>query len=202
MTGRLRLDPDRVADAGRDLAAIAGRIADDVTSLEAAVGGAHPWGADETSSVFALAYRAVAETALDAMASYAEQVGYAAAALVMQARSVAAADAEAASSLYAVSGLPGATPPVPGADPTTPTPAPAPNAPGGVTGENTGGSSAHPAPAPAPAPAPGVLTPAPGTVSSPGPAPSATGLTAPYSSGPTSAPASSGAGPAAARSGV
>jgi hypothetical protein len=82
-------------------------MADDVTSLEGVVGGSSPWGADEAGGVFAIAYRAVVDTALDAMNSYTEQVGFAAATLVMQARSVAAADAEGADSLYAAGGSAG-----------------------------------------------------------------------------------------------
>lgn len=114
VSGQLRVDPDNIAAAGRDLAAIAQRMADDVASLETAVGASSdPWGADETGSMFALAYRAVRDIAIDAMGSYTEQVGFAAATLVMQARSVEAADAEGASSLYGVTGHPGpASPPV------------------------------------------------------------------------------------------
>ncbi|GAA2674511.1 MULTISPECIES: hypothetical protein [Actinoplanes] len=106
VTGQLRLDPDSVAAAGRDLAAVAQRMADDLAQLESAVGGSDPFGGDETSGVIAVAYRAVAGVALDAIGSYAEQVGFAAATLVMEARAVAAEDAEAAASLYAAA-LPG-----------------------------------------------------------------------------------------------
>ncbi|MFI1990716.1 hypothetical protein [Actinoplanes sp. NPDC020271] len=116
MSGQLRVDPESVAAAGRDLAGIAQRMADDVASLETAVGAASdPWGADETGSTFALAYRAVRDLALDAMGSYTEQVGFAAATLMMQARSVAAADAANASSLYDVTAAPTGAP-APAAD--------------------------------------------------------------------------------------
>ncbi len=109
VSGQLRIDPESVATAGRNLAGIAQRMADDVSSLATAVGAASdPWGGDETGSTFALAYRAVRDIALDAMDSYTEQVGFAAATLVVQARSVAAADAAHASSLYDVTGPPAA----------------------------------------------------------------------------------------------
>jgi hypothetical protein len=104
VTGQLRVDPETVAAAGRDLAGVAQRMADDVASLESVVGGSSPWGGDETGGVFAIAYRAVVDTALDALGSYTEQVGFAAATLVMQARSITAADAENADSLYAAGG--------------------------------------------------------------------------------------------------
>ncbi|GLW27429.1 hypothetical protein [Actinoplanes regularis] len=101
----LRIDPESVAAAGRDLAGVAQRMADDVAELETVVGGASgPWGGDEAGSVFALAYRAVVDVALEALGSYTEQVGFAAATLVLQARTVAAEDAENAVSLYAASG--------------------------------------------------------------------------------------------------
>lgn len=107
VSGQLRADPESMASAARDLAGVARRMADDVASLETAVGAASdPWGTDETGSVFALAYRAVRDIALDSMASYTEQVGYAAATLVLHARSVATEDASAASSLYGVTGPP------------------------------------------------------------------------------------------------
>jgi hypothetical protein len=105
VSGQLRLDPASVAAAGRNLAGIAQRMADDVAALEAAVGAASdPWGGDETGSVFALAYRAVRDVALDAMGSYTEQVGFAAATLVMQARAVEEQDAAAGTELYAAGG--------------------------------------------------------------------------------------------------
>ncbi|WIM98507.1 hypothetical protein ACTOB_002108 [Actinoplanes oblitus] len=100
MTERLRLDPESVAAAGRDLAGVAQRMADDVARLEREVGGSsNPWGGDEAGGVFAVAYRAVVATALDALGSYTEQVGFAATSLVMEARAVAAEDAAAALSL-------------------------------------------------------------------------------------------------------
>ncbi|GAA4600861.1 hypothetical protein BJY16_003685 [Actinoplanes octamycinicus] len=110
VAGQLRLDPESVAAAGRELAGVAQRMADDVTRLEREVGGpAGPWGGDEAGGVFAIAYRAVVVTALDALGSYTEQVGFAAATLVMEARAVAAEDAADALSLYgAAPGLPGA----------------------------------------------------------------------------------------------
>ncbi|MFC3990914.1 hypothetical protein [Actinoplanes siamensis] len=102
MSGRLRIDPDSVAAAGRDLAGVARRMADDLGTLETAVGASSsPWGADEAGSVFGLAYRAAADLALEAIGSYTEQVGFAAATLIVQARSVVAEDAAAASDLYA-----------------------------------------------------------------------------------------------------
>ncbi|GIF12969.1 hypothetical protein [Actinoplanes teichomyceticus] len=99
--GQLRLDPDSVAAAGRDLAAVAQRLADDVAGLQSAVGASDPFGTGESTLVVAAAYRAVVETALDALGSYTEQLGFAAATLVMQARSVAAADADGAAALSA-----------------------------------------------------------------------------------------------------
>ncbi|BCY07061.1 hypothetical protein [Actinoplanes sp. L3-i22] len=134
---RLRLDPEHVAAAGRNLAGIAQRMADDLTTLEAAVGaGSDPWGTDETGSVFALAYRAVRDVALDAMGSYTEQVGFAATTLVMLAGSVVDSDEAGAADIYGAGGS------VP-----SPTPNPGP-------GPTPGGGPA-PAPAPTPAPAPG-----------------------------------------------
>ncbi|WP_203739141.1 hypothetical protein [Actinoplanes cyaneus] len=173
MSGQLRVDPESVAAAGRDLAGIAQRMADDVATLEAAVGAASdPWGADETGSMFALAYRAVRDVALDAMGSYTEQVGFAAATLMMQARSVAAADAANASSLYGVTGFPGGAAPGPAGDAARGGPAAGPAAGGGpapgpaVGGVPTagpafgGGSAARPAvdggPAAGPAAGPAV----------------------------------------------
>ncbi|BCJ45875.1 hypothetical protein GCM10010168_57050 [Actinoplanes ianthinogenes] len=101
MSGRLRVDPESMAAAGRDLAGVAQRMADDIAELEREVGGAStPWGGDEAGGVFGIAYRAVVVTALDALGSYTEQVGFAATTLVMEARSVAAEDAAAAVSLY------------------------------------------------------------------------------------------------------
>jgi hypothetical protein len=109
--GQLRLDPESVAAAGRDLAGVAQRMADDLGQLERAIGGSpNPFGGGETGGVVSMAYQAVVATALDAIGSYTEQVGFAAATLVMEARAVAAEDAEGAASLYA-----GATPAMPGA---------------------------------------------------------------------------------------
>jgi hypothetical protein len=128
---RLHVDPENVAAAGRTLAGIAQRMADDLGTLETAVGASSdPWGGDETGSMFALAYRAVRDVALDAMGSYTEQVGFAAATLVMLSGSVGDEDAAGASEI-ARAGVPAPIPtPAPDGHPTGPgvgaTPAPSP----------------------------------------------------------------------------
>jgi hypothetical protein len=67
-------------------------MADAVTGLQAAVtGSGNPWGGDEAGTVFAGVYTGVLGTALDALSSHVEQVGYAAVALSQQAGEAAAA---------------------------------------------------------------------------------------------------------------
>ncbi|WP_328468026.1 hypothetical protein OHA21_50640 [Actinoplanes sp. NBC_00393] len=101
MVEQVRLDPDSVAAAGRELAGRAQQMIDENAALENAVAGSgSPWGGDEAGSVFGLAYQAVVGEAFEAFASYTEQVGFAAATLVMQARSAAETDDANAASLY------------------------------------------------------------------------------------------------------
>ena len=107
VSDRLSLDPDSVAAAGRDLAGVASRMLDETAALESAVtGSGSPWGGDEAGSVFALAYQAVVGEAFEAFASYTEQVGFAAATLVMQARTAAGTDEANAADLYDAGGSP------------------------------------------------------------------------------------------------
>jgi hypothetical protein len=142
LTGRpgadqLRIDPESVAAAGRELAGVAQRMADDVARLESTVGGSsNPWGGDEAGGVFAVAYRAVVVTAMDAFGSYTEQVGFAAANLVMEARAVSAADADSAAALAA-----GAAPGVPAGILGAATGAARPAAPGGAFPGSAGSSA-------------------------------------------------------------
>jgi hypothetical protein len=92
---RLQMDPESVATAGRALAGVAQRMADDVAALETTV--LAPWGSD---SPFGLAYEAVLRHALTALGSHVQQVGEAALTLAVQARSVAEADESAAAALH------------------------------------------------------------------------------------------------------
>jgi hypothetical protein len=72
-------------------------MAEAVTRLEAAVtGSGNPWGGDETGTMFAGIYNAVLGHALDSLGSYVEQVGYAGAALVAEAREMVQSDSAAA----------------------------------------------------------------------------------------------------------
>ena len=99
---RVRIDPDAIAAAGSTLAAVAQRMADNVAVLEATVAGpGNPWGDDESGTVFAVAYQAVLGHALGALGAGVEQVGSAALALTVQARAIAAVDAEAGAALAA-----------------------------------------------------------------------------------------------------
>jgi uncharacterized protein YukE len=101
MVDQVRLDPDSVAAAGKDLAGRAQQMMDESAALENAVtGSGSPWGGDEAGSVFGLAYQAVVGEAFEAFASYTEQIGFAAATLVMQARSAAGTDQGNAADLY------------------------------------------------------------------------------------------------------
>jgi hypothetical protein len=100
MNVRVKLDPQIVAAAGSALAGIAQRMADDLGALETTVAGPDsPWGADESGSMFALAYQSVLGHALQALGSHVQQLGEAALDLHTQARSIAAVDAEAAAGL-------------------------------------------------------------------------------------------------------
>ncbi|WP_157411452.1 MULTISPECIES: PE domain-containing protein [Actinoplanes] len=109
MSARLHLDPEIVAACGRELAGVAQRLAEENAALQATItGSAGPWGADESASVFAVAYQAVLGQAMVALGSYTEQLGFAAATLVFEARAVVEADEAAAADLYAAGGLPGA----------------------------------------------------------------------------------------------
>ncbi|MEV6342862.1 hypothetical protein [Actinoplanes sp. NPDC051851] len=85
--GLLAVDPESMADAGRDLAGVAQRIADDTAALaaEVAVSGLG-------DGLLGAVYSVVLAKALDAFDSYAEQVGFAAANLVVQARAIAETD--------------------------------------------------------------------------------------------------------------
>jgi hypothetical protein len=97
---RLALDLDLVAATGGILAGIAQRMADDVALLDATVtGSGNPWGGDESGGAFAPAYQAILGHAMGALGSYVQQMGDAALSLTLQARSLAEADALAASSL-------------------------------------------------------------------------------------------------------
>lgn len=100
MNVQLKLDPDTVAESGRTLAGIARRMADDVAVLEATVHGpGNPWGEDESSGLFAIAYQQVLGHALQALGSYVQEMGEAAVALTETARAVAATDDAAASAI-------------------------------------------------------------------------------------------------------
>jgi hypothetical protein len=94
--GQIDIRPESLQGAGRTLAQVAGQMADDVTHLQTAVTSGNPWGGDETGTVFAGVYNAVLGHALEALASYVEQTGYAAAALVQLAQDAVETDASAA----------------------------------------------------------------------------------------------------------
>jgi len=94
--GQIDIRPDSLLAAGQTLARVAEQMADDVTHLQTAVTSGNPWGGDETGTLFSGIYNAVLGHALDSLSSYVEQTGYAAAALVQQARETAEADASAA----------------------------------------------------------------------------------------------------------
>ncbi|MFC7530399.1 hypothetical protein [Actinoplanes sp. GCM10030250] len=97
---RLQMDPESVAAAGRALAGVAQRMAEDVAALETTVLGAgNPWGGDESGSAFAMAYQGVLGHALGALGSYVQQVGDAAVTLALQARSVGEVDSSSAASI-------------------------------------------------------------------------------------------------------
>ena len=95
--GQIDIRPESLATAGTTLAHIAEEMAGAVTQLEAAVtGSGNPWGNDETGTIFSGLYNAVLGHTLESLGSYVEQVGYAAAALALQARETAEADSTAA----------------------------------------------------------------------------------------------------------
>ena len=107
--GQIDIRPESLAASGSRLAQVAEQMADAVTQLEAAVtGSGNPWGGDETGTLFAGIYNAVLGQALDALGSYVEQVGYAGAALVAEAREMVQSDTAAATRVAdAGSGLSG-----------------------------------------------------------------------------------------------
>ena len=93
----MRIDPESLTAASARLAGLAGQMADEAATLEAAVtGSGNPWGGDETGTLFSGLYTAVLGNALQALGSYIEQVGYAAGGLSMQAKSVVESDTTAA----------------------------------------------------------------------------------------------------------
>jgi hypothetical protein len=95
-SGQINIRPESLQAAGQTLAQVAAQMADDVTHLQAAVTSGNPWGGDETGTLFSGIYNAVLGHALDSLSSYVEQTGYAAAALVQQAREAVETDASAA----------------------------------------------------------------------------------------------------------
>lgn len=94
--GQIDVQPESLAAAGRSLAQTAEQMADAVMHLQSAVTSGNPWGGDETGTMFSGIYNVVLGHALDALGSYTEQVGYAGAALVQQAREAVEADTAAA----------------------------------------------------------------------------------------------------------
>jgi hypothetical protein len=94
--GQIDIRPESLQAAGRVLAQLAEQMADDVTQLQTAVTSGNPWGGDQTGTLFSGVYNAVLGHTLDALGSYVEQTGYAAAALVQQAREAVDTDASAA----------------------------------------------------------------------------------------------------------
>jgi len=95
--GGLEIRPESLQAAGSSLARTAEQMADEVTGLQSTVtGSGNPWGADETGTMFAGIYNLVLDHTLEALGSYVEQVGYAAAALTTQAQEMVATDQAAA----------------------------------------------------------------------------------------------------------
>lgn len=95
-SGQVDIRPESLQAAAQSLATIAEQMADDVTRLQTAVTSNNPWGGDETGTLFAGIYNAVLGHTLEALASYVEQTGYAAAGLAQNAQEAAAADQSAA----------------------------------------------------------------------------------------------------------
>ena len=94
--GQIDIQPESLQAAGQTLAQLADQMADDVTQLQTAVTSDNPWGGDETGTLFSGIYNAVLGHTLEALGSYVEQTGYAAAALVQQAQEAVETDASAA----------------------------------------------------------------------------------------------------------
>lgn len=95
-SGQIDIRPESLQAAGQALARVAEQMADDVTHLQTAVTSGNPWGGDETGTLFSGIYNAVLGHTLDSLSSYVEQTGYAAAALVQQAREAVETDTSAA----------------------------------------------------------------------------------------------------------
>lgn len=109
--GVVHIDPQSLAKAGSALATIADTMASELQQLESAVtGSGNPWGADETGTIFSAIYMKVLSHAMDSLASYVEQIGYAGAGLARHARAHAEHDAAAASMIERAGASPGATP--------------------------------------------------------------------------------------------
>lgn len=87
MTGRLEVDPEALVRAGVSLGQLAEEMASGLSRLQATVSGSdNPWGGDEQGTLFAQLYALVLGKALESLASYVDQIGYAGAGLVEQAR--------------------------------------------------------------------------------------------------------------------
>ena len=95
-SGEIDIDPESLQSAAHSLAQTAEQMGDDVTHLQAAVTSNNPWGGDETGTLFSGVYNLVLGHALDALISYVEQTGYAAAGLAQQASDAVETDAAAA----------------------------------------------------------------------------------------------------------
>jgi hypothetical protein len=95
--GEIDIRPESLAAAGKSLALTTEQMADAVKHLQEAVTGpGNPWGNDETGTLFGGVYTMVLGHALESLSSYVEQVGYAASALMVQAREAVATDESAA----------------------------------------------------------------------------------------------------------
>ena len=103
--GQIDIRPESLHAAGAALAHTAEQMADAVNGLQTAVtGSGNPWGGDDTGTLFAGIYTVVLGHALDALGSYVEQVGYAAAALSQQADELVDSDSAAAARTYRAGG--------------------------------------------------------------------------------------------------
>ena len=109
--GVVHIDPQALARSGSALASIAQAMGSDLQQLESAVtGSGNPWGGDETGTIFSAIYVKVLTHAIESLASYVEQVGYAGAGLVRHAQAHAEHDTAASSMIERVGASPGGTP--------------------------------------------------------------------------------------------
>ena len=97
-SGQNDIRPESLQAAAAGLARTAQGMADGLTDLQATINGAgNPWGNDETGTLFSAIYTQTLTSGLDALGSYVEQVGYAAAGLLRQAQELVSSDETSAS---------------------------------------------------------------------------------------------------------